>query len=80
MMEDAYIKDAFNSIKTKWKYDGELTDGYATKIDIEYIDENGDKQIQDYVLCSVKYKGKWYSVNCMEAVAGAIWGYTPPRS
>lgn len=81
MMEEADIKDAFNSVKAEWDVASEiLNEGYATKIEITYKDENGDKQTEDYMLCSVKYDGKWYSLNCMNAVLHSIWGYEPPRS
>lgn len=74
-IEEATVKEMYNGISAIWKEIKECEDGYVSKVDIIYKDEDGEKQTYETLFCSFKYKGKWYSMNAMDAVYHAAWGY-----
>ncbi|MDE6780519.1 MAG: hypothetical protein K2J40_03550 [Ruminococcus sp.] len=79
MEEEAAVKEFLNGIGYIWKELNDCDEGYVTIVEITYKKEDGEKETQDTLLCSFKYKGKWYCMNAMSAVYHAAWGYSPSK-
>lgn len=78
LSEAGKVKGMYNGIKAMWEDISECNEGYATIAEITYK-KDGEKTTEEYILCSFKYKGKWYSMNAMSTVYQGAWGYTPNK-
>ena len=78
-LEEAEVKQLKNGIGAIWKEIKDCDEGYVTIADVTFKSKENGKTTETYVLCSFKYKGKWYSMNAMSAVYYGAWGYTPSK-
>lgn len=67
----SYINASFDSIEKVWDTD-DLKKFYMTQFTLIFKDEDdGEKTKEGYCIFSVKYKGKWYSIDCMTFLVDA---------
>lgn len=79
MEEEATVKGFLNGVGAIWKEIKDCDEGYVTVFEVTYKNEDGEKTTEKDLFCSFKYKGKWYSMNCMTMVYLAAWRYSPSK-